>query len=83
MTGQIAESRKKIDGLPAELQALPFIRGVEARIAYQESRFADAAGHAEVSYEATPNLRNLALFVRSLEASNQGEKSVFGTARVQ
>ncbi|MFC3094302.1 PEP-CTERM system TPR-repeat protein PrsT [Alteromonas sediminis] len=75
MTGQVEESRKKIDGLPTEVKALPFIRGVEARIAFQDNRFADAAEHAEVAYTATPNLRNLALFVRALEASKQGEKA--------
>jgi len=75
MTGQVEESRKKIDSLPSEVQALPFIRGVEARIAYQDNRFADAAEHAEVAFTATPNLRNLALLVRSLEASRQGDKA--------
>lgn len=72
---QTDAAQKKLASLADEVLALPFVQGIQARIAIQQKRFAEAADYAEVAYSASPNLRNAMLFMAGLEGSEQDEKA--------
>ncbi|MCW8109342.1 PEP-CTERM system TPR-repeat protein PrsT [Alteromonas ponticola] len=74
MLRQISDARAIIEPLPENVQAVPFVRGIKARLALQEGKAELAVEDAVAAYNALPNAKNLVLVLASYEATNQHEK---------
>ncbi|NMH60358.1 XrtA/PEP-CTERM system TPR-repeat protein PrsT [Alteromonas ponticola] len=74
MLRQITEARQIIEPLPENVKAVPFVRGIQARIALQEGKGESAVDDALAAYNALPNAKNLILVIASYEATNQHEQ---------
>jgi len=75
MSGNVEGAKRVLRSVDDEYQALPFIRGVKARIAVAENRGADGVEDAMVAYDASKNSRNLLLLVRILEMAGNSDGS--------
>jgi putative PEP-CTERM system TPR-repeat lipoprotein len=71
MAGDVFGSKEVLASIDDKYQALPFLRGVKARIAMTEGRGGEAVEDALASYTATKSADNLFIYVRSLDLSNQ------------
>ncbi|MCW8090551.1 XrtA/PEP-CTERM system TPR-repeat protein PrsT [Alteromonas sp. ASW11-130] len=71
MVRQIEEAREILGQLPEDFKSVPFVRGIEARIALQEGKGESAVEDALAAYNALPNSKNLVLVLASYEASNR------------
>ncbi|WP_412971968.1 XrtA/PEP-CTERM system TPR-repeat protein PrsT [Glaciecola sp. MF2-115] len=75
MSGDVANAKKVIAGLNDNVQKLPFVRGVMARIKLRERNPAAAVADAEVAFEANQNSKNLQVLVMAYDLSGQNDKS--------
>lgn len=75
MTLNPSEAKKTVNALPERYQALPFLRGVKARIALLENRPADAVDDALAAYEDNKKTENLFIALRALQLSGQSPRS--------
>lgn len=75
MVGDFRRATELLDAIDDQYQALPFLRGVRARIAIVEGRSADAVPDAKAAYDANSNSDNLFLYVRALDENNQSDVS--------
>ena len=69
-------SRKIYDSLDDKYKALPFLRGVSARLAISEGRAAEAVQDAFIAYEDNKNLNNLMVYLNTLDASNNRTQAI-------
>jgi len=75
MSGDSKSARELIDGFSKEVQLLPFVRGVMARIKLREQNAAGAVEDAEVAFNANQNTKNLQVLVTAYDLSDQTDKS--------
>lgn len=75
MTNDATKAKETANALPERYQALPFLRGVKARIALLENRPADAVDHALAAYEDNKETDNLFVALRALQLSGQSPRS--------
>jgi putative PEP-CTERM system TPR-repeat lipoprotein len=73
--GQAQPAWEIINATSEEIKALPFVRGVIARLHLIDNKPADAVEHAEVAYEAAKNADNALLVVAALEMSGAKDKA--------
>lgn len=73
MVGNKDETKRLLSGVSSEQAAVPFVRGIKARLAVLEGRFADAVDDAKAAYENRQNIRNLLIYIRALENSDNAE----------
>lgn len=71
MSGNVIGSKEVLASIDEKYQALPFLRGVKARIAITEGGSAEAVEDAMVSYDANRNADNLFVYVRTLDLTGQ------------
>nr|WP_297349563.1 XrtA/PEP-CTERM system TPR-repeat protein PrsT [uncultured Glaciecola sp.] len=75
MTGDSESARLVIGGFTEEVQQLPFVRGVMARIKLTEKNPVDAVDDAEAAFNANQNLKNLQVLVMAYDLTEQTDKS--------
>jgi putative PEP-CTERM system TPR-repeat lipoprotein len=75
MTGDVVNAKKVVSELNEDVRALPFVRGVMARIKLRERDPAGAVDDAEVAFEANQNSKNLQVLVMAYDLSGQTDKS--------
>ena len=84
MMGQSKPAWEIINSTSDEVQALPFVRGILARLYVIDKQPEEALEHAEVAYEATPNSDMALLMVAILEMTGkQAEAFSFLEKHVQ
>lgn len=69
------ETRNILATLPKEAHALAFVRGVKAKLALLDNRFADALDDARAAYEGKPTIKNLLDYVSALDGTNNRDDS--------
>ena len=74
MAGDASGSKRVVASLDDKYQALPFVRGVKARIAVAEGRGGEAAEDAQAAYEGAKSADNLFVLIRTLDLSSQSDK---------
>ncbi|WP_137165790.1 XrtA/PEP-CTERM system TPR-repeat protein PrsT [Salinimonas lutimaris] len=72
---KVKPAREVLDSLPAGVQALPFVRGVEARINLLDGRGDKALDDAKTAYADSPNAKNVVLVVASYESENKKQQA--------
>jgi putative PEP-CTERM system TPR-repeat lipoprotein len=75
MTGDSDSARSVIGGFTKEVQQLPFVRGVMARIKLTEKNPVDAVDDAEAAFNANQNLKNLQVLTLAYDLTEQTDKS--------
>jgi putative PEP-CTERM system TPR-repeat lipoprotein len=75
MMGDSESARSLIGGFTEEVQQLPFVRGVMARIKLTEKNPAGAVDDAEAAFNANQNLKNLQVLVMAYDLTEQTDKS--------
>ena len=75
MSGDSQSAREQINGFTEEVQSLPFVRGVMARIKLREQNAAGAVEDAEVAFNANQNTKNLQVLVTAYDLTDQADKS--------
>ena len=75
MTNNAAKAKETANALPERYQALPFLRGVKARVALLENRPTDAVDDALAAYEDNEKTENLFVAIRALQLSGQSARS--------
>ena len=75
MTEDSKSAKRILNSFDAQIQPLPFLRGVAARIAILEGRPADAIEDALLAYNASSNSKNMLLVVQAYTLSKQEDKS--------
>lgn len=75
MSGDSEGARALVNGFTKEVQLLPFVRGVMARIKLREQNPAGAVEDAEVAFNANQNSKNLQVLVISYDLTGQADKS--------
>lgn len=76
MLKQIVDAEKIIDKLTPEEKALPFVRGIVARLQIFREDYKASVPNAEAAYQAMPNTRNLLLVMAAYETTDQPEKAI-------
>jgi putative PEP-CTERM system TPR-repeat lipoprotein len=71
MSGEEGRARRVLNSLDNNIQAVPFARGVKARISIAEGKASQAVDDAFAAYSATKNGDNLFVYVTALDAANQ------------
>lgn len=71
MSNNVEGSKRTLRNIGDEYHALPFLRGVKARIALAEKRGGEAVEDAMVAYDANKNPANLIVLLSVLDAANQ------------
>lgn len=75
MTGDVEGAKTLIASFNDNIQQLPFVRGVIARVKLREQNPAGAVDDAQVAFEASQNAKNLQVLVLAYDLSGQGDKS--------
>ncbi|MBO1256683.1 PEP-CTERM system TPR-repeat protein PrsT [Alteromonas sp. 5E99-2] len=75
MLNNVDKTRTIINQLPSDAQGLPFVRGIKARLALFDNRFADAIDDARVAYNDRKTIRSLLVLVRSLDGLGKVDES--------
>lgn len=75
MNRETAAARKAYTALPAAVQALPFVKGVLARLQLQENAPQQALPNALAAYDSSPGSRNALLVVLCHETLGQASQS--------
>lgn len=75
MSGDSESARALINRFTKEVQQLPFVRGVMARIKLREQNAAGAVEDAEVAFNANQNSKNLQVLVMAYDLTDQADKS--------
>jgi len=73
--GQAKPAWDIINSAADDVKALPFVRGIIARLHLIEKAPEQAVDHAKVAYDATPNSDNALLLVAALEMSGKKEQA--------
>ncbi len=73
--GQAKPAWDIINSAAEDVKALPFVRGIIARLHLIEKAPEQAVDHAKVAYDATPNSDNALLLVAALEMSGKKEQA--------
>lgn len=73
--GEVAPAWKIVNESSEEIKALPFVRGIMARLYMAEGNAAEALPHALATYEETQNSDNLLLLVAAYEAAGESDKA--------
>ena len=73
--GQAKPAWDIINSTTDDVKALPFVRGIIARLHLIEKAPEQAVEHAKVAYDATPNSDNALLLVAALEMSGKKEQA--------
>lgn len=76
MSNSPSAAQEAVNSLPSEYQQLPFVRGIKAKVALLQGRFANGQEDARVAYEAAPDPINLMVYVQLLEGTGQQDKSI-------
>ena len=76
MQGDVKESRRWLSNLPEAGLALPFVQGIQGRLALLEGNYQEALPKVRVAYNATPNASNLLLLVLALDQTNQAQETL-------
>lgn len=76
MSGDPQRSKRVYDSIDEQYKALPFLRGVAARLAITEGRGAEAVQDAFVAYEDNKSLNNLMVYLNTLDASNNRQQAI-------
>lgn len=71
MQGDIKQSRQWLSNLPEAGLALPFVKGIEGRLALLEGKYEEALPKVQAAYQATPNSSNLLMMLVALEQNNK------------
>jgi putative PEP-CTERM system TPR-repeat lipoprotein len=75
MSGDSESARSVIDGFTEEVQQLPFVRGVMARVKLTEKNAVGAVDDAETAFNANQNSKNLQVLVLAYDLTEQTDKS--------
>ena len=75
MVNDAANAKKSLASLGEKQQAMPFLRGVKARIALLENRPVDAVDDAIAAYEDNKKTDNLFIVLRALQLSGQSARN--------
>ncbi|WP_371196183.1 XrtA/PEP-CTERM system TPR-repeat protein PrsT [Glaciecola sp. SC05] len=75
MAGDASGAKATLESIDDQYSALPFLRGVEARVALLENRPEDAVDDALVSYDENKKTDNLFVLVQALERTGQMQRS--------
>ncbi len=75
MTREVEKSRAIIEPLPEKVKALPFVRGISARLSLLEGKGKAAIPDAMAAYQKTPNPQNTILVVASYESAGKNDQS--------
>lgn len=73
--GEVAPAWKIVNESSEEIKALPFVRGIMARLYMAEGKAAEALPHALATYEETQNSDNLLLLVAAYDAAGERDKA--------
>ena len=73
--GQAKPAWEIINSTTDDVKALPFVRGIIARLHLIEKAPEQAVEHAKAAYDATPNSDNALLLVAALEMSGKKEQA--------
>lgn len=73
--GQAKPAWDIINSTTDDVKALPFVRGIIARLHLIEKAPEQAVEHAQAAYDATPNTDNALLLVAALEMSGKKEQA--------
>ena len=73
--GQTKPAWDIINSTSDDVKALPFVRGIIARLHLIEKAPEQAVEHAKVAYDATPNSDNALLLVAAMEMSGKKEQA--------
>lgn len=76
MSGDAASSKKVVQSIEDKYQALPFLRGVKARISLTEGKGEEALEDARAAYDSNKSSDNMYVLVRSLDASGLAQESI-------
>ncbi|MBF7071878.1 PEP-CTERM system TPR-repeat protein PrsT [Glaciecola sp. MH2013] len=75
MSGDVEGGKALLQSFNENVQLVPFVRGVKARISLLERRPADAIEDAKAAYEANPNTKNLVVLVQAYDQTNNAQAS--------
>nr|WP_168710970.1 XrtA/PEP-CTERM system TPR-repeat protein PrsT [Ningiella ruwaisensis] len=75
MLREVDNAKQVLAGIAEQYQALPYVRGIKARIALLENRPAQAIDDAQSAYAQSPNTDNLFIYSQALFASGQQDAS--------
>lgn len=75
MSKQIREAELILNTLNDEENALPYVKGIRARLQLFREDYEGAVPNALAAYETLPNTRNLLLLMAAYELSGQPDKS--------
>jgi tetratricopeptide (TPR) repeat protein len=75
MTGDSESARSVIGGFTKEVQQLPFVRGVMARVKLTDKNAVGAVDDAEAAFNANQNSKNLQVLVLAYDLTEQTDKS--------
>jgi Flp pilus assembly protein TadD len=75
MTGDSESATSLINSFNANVQMLPFVRGVQARIKLSNGDAAGAVDDAKVAFEANQNAKSLQVLVMAYDRSDQADAS--------
>ena len=75
MSGDNDGAKKSVSGFTNEIQELPFVRGVMARVKLRERNPAAAVEDAEVSFNANQNSKNLQVLVMAYDLTGNTDKA--------
>ncbi|MDT0593359.1 XrtA/PEP-CTERM system TPR-repeat protein PrsT [Glaciecola petra] len=76
MSGKPGEAKEILAVMDPRYLQLPFVRGVNARIAIAEGRASEGLEDAKASYENNQNTNNLFVLVQAFDASNLAGETV-------
>ncbi|GBL05165.1 XrtA/PEP-CTERM system TPR-repeat protein PrsT [Glaciecola sp. KUL10] len=75
MTRDANSAKELLNSFEENIQPLPFLRGVFARVALLENRPKDAIADAIIAYEANPSSKNMLLVVQSYDLAGESQNS--------
>ncbi|OFC70692.1 XrtA/PEP-CTERM system TPR-repeat protein PrsT [Alteromonas confluentis] len=75
MTRQPKPAKAILQEMPDNVRAIPFVRGISARIAMLEGRGAEGLEDARAAYNEKPNAPNTMLMMAVLEASGKNDEA--------
>ena len=75
VTRKADEAQRILDAQDEGVLALPFVKGISARLHILKGEFEAAIGDAIANYEANPNTRNMAIVLTAYEGANQQQKA--------
>jgi putative PEP-CTERM system TPR-repeat lipoprotein len=71
MSNDVSDAKRALSAIGNEYQDLPYIRGINARVALLEGRGSQVVEDARANYMAIKSSDNLALYVQTLDSAGQ------------